>query len=393
MKRGMKRNFILVGIALLFLSGVWGGIWRANRGLPPATPPPPLTDLLVRIGDVPNGGLGCEEVERNAARARDTAELIGLPLDNAEAAGVYFLVYTHPHTQAVVESLYRYPNEEEARARYEQLIERLSLAPLNREPNDILNQSDWSSNGVRGRIVEVREPRGTAYWFLGLSGRLLIVIGVRNADPSLTGEPEPQFFRDFEALLSIAVERMIESRKERSGTPPPLPDLLVRIGDVPECRLGCEEVERGAEQARKMAEFSGLPLDAPEEAGVYFLVYTYPHVKAVVESLYRYPSEEQARATYEQLIESLPRASMNREPNRILGQWERSFHGVRGWIIEVQDPRGIAYWFFGLSGRLLMSMVVLNADLPLENDVGRQLLRTLLPIAIQRAVGPPSAQP
>ncbi len=392
----IKRNFIRVGIALLFLSGVWGGIWRASRGPSPATPPPPLTDLLVRIGDVPDCGLRCEEMERNAARAMDTAELIGLPWDNVEGAGVFFLVHSDPHPQAVVESLYRYPSEEEARAHYERLIERLPLAPLNREPNDIINQSEWSSGGVQGRIIEVREPHGTAYWFLGLSGRLLIVMGVRNADFSLIGELEPQFFKDFEALLSIAVERMVESQKEPSGTPSPLPpltDLLVRIGDVPNCGLGCEAVEQSAEQARKMAEFIGLPLGDSERTGVYFLIYTYPYAKAVIESLYRYPSEEQARASYEQLIESLPRTLINREPNRILSQWERSFYGVRGWIVEVQEPRGIEYWFFGLSGRLLMSMVVVNWDLHFDNNSGQQLFKTLLPIAVERAVGSPFAKP
>ncbi len=202
----MKRNLILVGSVLL--SFVWAGAWWARQGpVFAARPLPPLTDLLIQISDVPDCGLGCEEVERGAELAKEMAEFIGLPLDYPEGTGVYLMVYTVPHFKGVVESLYRYPSEEEARAHYERLVETLPFASLNREPDRILSQSEWSFKGIKGRIIEVQDPAGTVYCFFGFSGRLLITLGMLNVDLNFSDDSGQQFFKE---LLSIAVERIVK---------------------------------------------------------------------------------------------------------------------------------------------------------------------------------------
>lgn len=164
---------------------------------------------------------------------------------------------------------------------------------------------------------------------------------------------------------------------------PPLADLLLRESDFPDCGFGCERVERDAEEmAREMAEFVGLSPDYLEGCSVYFIVYSFPEFKAVVHGLYRYESKKETIAHYEQLLEALPAAPLGRG-TPIISRSEWSFKGVKGQIIEAQDPWGTAYWFIGARGKLLTVMVVLSAE-----STGQPVFEELLPIALGRMAGP-----
>jgi hypothetical protein len=112
---------------------------------------------------------------------------------------------------------------------------------------------------------------------------------------------------------------------------------------------------------------------------VYFLVYSPPpEAKAVTHGAYRSESEEEAIAHYEHLLEELPLAPLGRE-TPILSWSERSSKGIKGQILKAQDPTGIAYWFFGVRGKLLTIMEVLGTE-----STGEPVFEKLLPIALQR---------
>lgn len=198
MNKNMFRLITLVGGILLTIIGT---LW-AIKVLPSqaAQPIPPLADLLLQTSDLPDCGLGCEEVRHGLEDAKEGAEAFGLPPDYQEGVGVYFLAYTYPFPKAVVQALYRYENEEKATARYEQLLEAFPLSPLGRG-TPIIGQFEWSFKGVKGHMIETQDPSGgTLYWFIGVRGKLLTIIGVLSFDS--TGQP---FFKE---LLPIALGRI-----------------------------------------------------------------------------------------------------------------------------------------------------------------------------------------
>jgi hypothetical protein len=171
---------------------------------------------------------------------------------------------------------------------------------------------------------------------------------------------------------------------------PPLADLLLREGDFPDCRLGCEQVEEqdAEEMARELAEFVGLSPDYSEGRVVYFIVYSFPDPKAVAHGLYRYESEKEAIAHYEHLTKALPQAPLGRG-TPIISRSEWSFEGVKGEIIEAQDPAGTAYWFVGVRGKLLTIMVVLGTESVdgMGSTGGQPVFQELLPIVVERMAG------
>jgi len=172
--------------------------------------------------------------------------------------------------------------------------------------------------------------------------------------------------------------------------PPPITDLLLRDSDLSRCGFEWEQDERDRKEiAREMAEFVGLSPDYLEGDSVYFLVFSPPEPKAkddnhlgffavVVHGLYRYESEKAAIARYGHLIEALPLAPLGRE-TPIISRAEWSFKGVKGQVIETQDPIGTAYWFIGVRGDLLTIMVVLSTG-----TNGQPVFEQLLPIVLSR---------
>lgn len=186
-------------------------------------------------------------------------------------------------------------------------------------------------------------------------------------------------------LTLIGVLWAIRARPSQVAQPtPPLADLLLRKSDLADRGFECELVERDAEEmAKEMAQFTGLSPDYLEGQGVYFLVYSPPpRPKAVTHGVYRYESEEEAIAHYEHLLEALPLAPLGRE-TPIISWSEQSSKGIKGQILEAQDPIGIAYCFFGVRGKLLTIMEVLGTE-----STGQPVFEKLLPIALQRMAEP-----
>lgn len=168
------------------------------------TPDLPIADLLLQESDFPDCGFGCERDEQDVkALGREIARFVGLPLDYQEGGGVYFVVYSPPEPKSVVHGVYRYRDQDEAIAHYEHLLEALPLAPLGRK-TPIAGRSEWVSEGAQGQIIEARDPIGTAYWFVGVRGKLLTVMVVLGT--------ESMGQQVFYELLPIALERMAGRR-------------------------------------------------------------------------------------------------------------------------------------------------------------------------------------
>lgn len=191
-------------------------------------------------------------------------------------------------------------------------------------------------------------------------------------------------------LVLVGVVYAVRALPSQAAQPTPaLGDLLLSTNDVCDCAAGCEEVERITTEgdketlAKEVAEFTGLPLDYQEGAGVYLIAYVKrpKPPKSVGQALYRYESREQAAAHYEQLLKALPDAPLGRE-TPIISTSEWSFKGVRGQVIEAQDPWGKAYWFIGTRGNLLTGVGVLS-----QESMGQPLFKQLVPLAVERMAG------
>jgi len=62
--------------------------------------------------------------------------------------------------------------------------------------------------------------------------------------------------------------------------------------------------------------------------------------------------------------------------------FEGSFKGIRGQVIEAQDPEfelGLVYWFVGVWEDLLTVLVVFG-----EGSKGQAVLQQLVPLAVER---------
>lgn len=175
------------------------GLWmvKVTYSQPPE---PPLVELLLQEGDFAHHEFEREWVEQDE---KEVAEFIGLPLDYPEGQAVYFLVYSPPEPKAVVQALYRYSNDKETLSHYEHLLKALPLTPLGRE-TPITYMAEQSYGGMKGQIFEAKDPVGTAYWFVGTQGKLMMVMVVLGTEA--TGQPL------FEELLPKTVEKMARSR-------------------------------------------------------------------------------------------------------------------------------------------------------------------------------------
>jgi len=129
--------------------------------------------------------------------------------------------------------------------------------------------------------------------------------------------------------------------------------FILHAKDLPLCReVDCEEVQNAPEFAKEGAEFLGLPADYENMAGGYFVVYTYPHPRAVAHLLYQYSDEQEATAAYERWLDAFPRSALARDTS-VIHESENALAGFKGWRVEARDPAGIAYWFVGARGKFL----------------------------------------
>lgn len=163
-------------------------------------PEPPLVDLLLQECDFAG-----HEFEREwfYQDTREISEFAGLPLDYLEGRAVYLVVYSPPEPKGVIQGLYRYTSEKEAQAHYEHLLKTLPFAPLGHE-TPIIRMSKRPFGGIQGQTIETQDPIGTAYWFVGTQGKLLMVMVVLGTET--TGQST------FEELLPKALEKIAESQ-------------------------------------------------------------------------------------------------------------------------------------------------------------------------------------
>jgi hypothetical protein len=181
----MKPIWKIALIGSILLTLVLVGVAYALKPLPSpsAQPMPPLRDLLLHPNELCDHVAECEEIEigeeyTEESVAKETAEFIGLPTDYQEGVGFYVVVYAkHNFPQAVLQALYRYGSEEEAIARYEQLLKGLPDTPLGRG-TPIIRTYEWPFQEGKGQVVEAQDPAGTAYWFIGTQGDRLMVLVV-----------------------------------------------------------------------------------------------------------------------------------------------------------------------------------------------------------------------
>jgi hypothetical protein len=200
-----KAKLLSVFVLLALLLSAGPGVTLAQEPPPPqaAQPTPPIADLMLRDSDLSGYGFGCEQVRQDGERrASEMAEFVGLSPDYLEGDSVYFVVYSPPEPKAVIHGLYRYDSEKEAIAHYEHLLEAFPLTPLGHE-TPIISISERSLKGVEGQMIETQDPIGTAYWFVGVRGKLLTVMAVLGAET--TGQPV------LEEQLPIALERIAGS--------------------------------------------------------------------------------------------------------------------------------------------------------------------------------------
>ncbi len=193
-------SVILLGSVLLSLVG---GLVIVGTGLSSSPPQetPPLADLTLNVSDVSEVTVEREVVERDekeaAEAAREMAAYVGLAQDYAEGHASYFLTYSRSEVKSVHQSLYRYASEEDALRRYQQLLKDLPASKLGEAP--ILHQSEYPLAEGKGTLIEAEDPdpAATAYWFIGVRGKILTVMG------SIVSKPSP-----LEELAPLAMERL-----------------------------------------------------------------------------------------------------------------------------------------------------------------------------------------
>jgi len=186
----------------------------------------------------------------------------------------------------------------------------------------------------------------------------------------------------------VGVLPIVRAMASEAQLTPSLNDLLLRPEDICNNVAGCEKTEKGSgnstENAKKTAESLGLPIDYQEGAWFHIVVFVKDDSPLIIgQALYRYKSKKEAIVRYEQLLKGLPDAPIGRETS-IISTSEVLFKGIRGQVIEAQDPEwGVVYWFIGVRGDLLTVLVVFG-----ERAKGQTVLKQLVPLAVERMAIP-----
>ena len=170
--------------------------------------PVPLERFVLHAEDLPLcREVDCEEVQNAPEFAKGGAEFQGLPTDYENMAGGYFVVYTYPHPWAVAHLLYQYSDEQEAAAAYERWLDAFPRSALARHTS-VIHESENALAGFKGWRVEARDPAGIAYWFVGVRGKFLTVVGTLRVGE----EPTTADRRPFREILSLAMKKMADAR-------------------------------------------------------------------------------------------------------------------------------------------------------------------------------------
>lgn len=195
----MFKRLVLVALALT----AW-----TMQGAGVSSKPVPLERFVLHTEDLPLcKEVECEEAQNAPEFAKEGAEFLGLPADYENMAGGYFVIYTYPHPRAVAHLLYPYSDEKEATAAYERWLDAFPRSALARN-TPVIRESENALAGFKGRMVETRDPAGTAYWFVGVRGKFLTVVGMlREGKGPVTADELP-----FNEILSIAIEKMANAR-------------------------------------------------------------------------------------------------------------------------------------------------------------------------------------
>jgi hypothetical protein len=173
----------------------------------------PLTELLLRVDDLPKGA-GWFEEGTDAVAITEMAEFVGLSERNAgllKEEGVYFVV-SYPNESlkaiALAHGLYRYQTARQATAEFEQMLQGIHASPLGRS-TPIVGRSEVSFGEVKGQIVETSDPGGTAYWFIGRHEDILMILVTLHLNLGESGQEHQEHQEQFlNTILPTLVERM-----------------------------------------------------------------------------------------------------------------------------------------------------------------------------------------
>ncbi|MER3401099.1 MAG: hypothetical protein C4313_08230 [Thermoflexus sp.] len=206
-----KTLLALLGGLLLVLLG--GAQPMAAAFLSRSTPTPfPLEDLLLRQEEF-CAAAPCHDIEHDprdpAAPAAEMATLIGLPTDYEKGISVYFLAYDRPPKPPIpiLHAVYRYPNAQQAAARYRQWLQDLPHTLGRQAP--ILHTTPWSSLGIQGQVLELQYPAGKAYLLVAVSGNAISVLWTLDVEVFPARGSAPHVFQQ---LLPVIAQRMARAR-------------------------------------------------------------------------------------------------------------------------------------------------------------------------------------
>jgi hypothetical protein len=186
-------------------------------------------------------------------------------------------------------------------------------------------------------------------------------------------------------LVLVGVSPVVRAMPSQAQPVLSLNDLLLRPEDICDNVAGCEEIVKGSgdstENAKRTAESLGLPVDYQGGAWFHIVVFVKDDSPLIIgQAIYRYKSKKEAIARYEQLLKGLPNAPIGRETS-IISTSEGPFKGIKGQVVEAQDPEwGVVYWFIGVRGELLTVLVVFSD----EGAKGQGVLKQLVPMAVER---------
>ena len=206
-----KTLLVLLGGLLLMLLG--GAQPMAATFLPRSTPIPfSLEDLLLRQEEFCTAA-PCHHLDPDSyppeTIAWETAQNLGLPTDYEKGIGILFLAYDRPPKPpiSIVHAVYRYPNAQQAAARYRQLLQDLPHTLGRRHP--IRHTTPWSPPGIQGQVLELQDYVGKIYCLVAVRGNVITIMWTLDIEEFPARGSASHVFQQ---LLPVIAQRMAHVR-------------------------------------------------------------------------------------------------------------------------------------------------------------------------------------
>lgn len=203
---------LLGGLSLMLLGGAQP---MAAALLPrPAPIPLPLEDLLLRQEEFCTVA-PCHHLDPDSYSyppetiAREAAQNLGLPTDYEKGIGIFFLAYDRPPKPPIpiVHAVYRYPNAQQAAARYRQLLQDLPHTLGHQHP--IRHTTPWSPPGIQGQVLELQGYVGKIHCLVAVRGNVITTMWTLDIEEFPARGSAPHVFQ---RLLPVIAQRMARVR-------------------------------------------------------------------------------------------------------------------------------------------------------------------------------------